>query len=453
MSNYAGEKILKKHIIDNSCGDGAFLEEIVKRYCQIAISKKLPAEEIASDLFQYIHGIEIDEIECNKCRLKMMQIANSFGIKTTQFDIRHGSALKIRDYDNKMDFVIGNPPYVRIHNIKETNEVKKFSFAQGGMTDLFIVFYEIGLRMLNSSGTLGYITPSSFFSSLAGEYMRSYLSENLLLKKVVDLKHTQVFSATTYATIIVLQKGNRSDSIDYYCFDETKNIPKYTEQLLLRDYYIAGNFYFSSKQNLNLLKKILNNYSQSDIYVKNGYATLCDQVFIKDANFESPFAIPVVKASQGVTKKIIFPYDENAKILPESVIKTDQKLYEYLLTNKAILLQRSCEKTEEEYWYAFGRSQALIDTYKDKIAINTLIRNEHDLKFVMAPKGTGVYSGLYILSNTVPLEEIKNTLCSEEFAIYVSLLSKYKSGGYYTFSTKDVKRFLDYKFSSNERLF
>ncbi|MEJ3568453.1 Eco57I restriction-modification methylase domain-containing protein [Ureaplasma parvum] len=63
-----------------------------------------------------------------------------------------------------MDFVIGNPPYVRIHNlIKEPNLIKNYLFSNKGMTDLYIIFYEIGIKMLNKNGILCYITPSSFF--------------------------------------------------------------------------------------------------------------------------------------------------------------------------------------------------------------------------------------------------------------------------------------------------
>ena len=39
----------------------------------------------------------------------------------------------------------------------------------------------------------------------------------------------------------------------------------------------------------------------------------------------------------------------------------------------------------------------------------------------------------------------KNALMSDDFVAYISLLGKYKSGGYYTFSSKDVKAYLDYK--------
>ena len=40
MLDYAGYKntaIIEKHIIDNSCGDGAFLQVAVKRYCEEAL--------------------------------------------------------------------------------------------------------------------------------------------------------------------------------------------------------------------------------------------------------------------------------------------------------------------------------------------------------------------------------------------------------------------------------
>lgn len=41
ICHYTGTDILQKHIIDNSCGDGAFLCEIVERYCSAYIQQVL----------------------------------------------------------------------------------------------------------------------------------------------------------------------------------------------------------------------------------------------------------------------------------------------------------------------------------------------------------------------------------------------------------------------------
>lgn len=446
LSGYNGKNILKKHVIDNSCGDGAFLKAIVTRYCTEALKAGMTGDQISDDLKTYIHGIELNESERAKCISDVTTIANAFGADFVTWDIKCGNTLLIHDYDGMMDFVIGNPPYVRIHNIQNgLSEVKSFSFAQGGMTDLFIVFYEIGIRMLKPNGVLGYITPSSFFNSVAGDFMRKFIVYHNLLKKVVDLKHAQVFDAMTYTTIIIMQRGDCVDKVEYYEFDETTSNPEYIDALTQKDYYIDGSFYFASREELTILQRVNNNINRADIQVKNGFATLCDSVFICPDDFNGNLVIPVIKASKGVIQKMIFPYNANGKLISEANLKQDPMAYERLLSNKDKLMKRSSEKLDEEYWYAFGRSQAISDVYKDKLTINTLIRDEHDLKLVNAPAGTGVYSGLYITSNTIHVSKIKEALRTKEFAKYVALLAKYKSGGYYTYSSKDVKKFLDYK--------
>ena len=102
--------------------------------------------------------------------------------------------------------------------------------------------------------------------------------------------------------------------------------------------------FFSTKQNLNLIKKIYFNLGHCDIEVKNGYATLCDDVFISTFDFNSNYIIPVIKASKGITQQIIFPYDKNAQIITEDKLQNDKNLYNYLTLNKEKLLNRSIEK-------------------------------------------------------------------------------------------------------------
>ena len=446
MSGYYGSAILQKHAIDNSCGDGAFLIEIVRRYCEAANSAGFSPEETARQLSIFIHGIEIDPLECEKSISNVTQIAAQFNIYNVKWDIRCNDAMVTHDYDGKMDFVLGNPPYVRVHNAGDSLEtIKTFSFAQNGMTDLYIVFFELGLRMLNKQGVLGYITPSSYFNSIAGEAMRRHLIRHNLIEKIIDLKHYQAFAATTYTAITILKKAKQDSFVSYYQFDEKHRIPYYIDTLTPDDFFIKNNFYFANKQNLRLLKKIFNNLGYCDVAVKNGFATLCDPVFIGDFSFKSKYIIPVIKASTGRKTSIFYPYDKSSKLVSETELQQDIELYRYLLDRKGILEKRSSDKGTDNFWYAYGRSQAINDTYKNKISINTLVRTPEDLKIIDAPSGTGVYSGLYVLGSKIDAVSIKKLLSSEEFFTYVSLLGKYKSGGYYTFSSKDLKAFIDYK--------
>ena len=448
LSGYYGSSILGKHVIDNSCGDGAFLCQIVSRYCTEFFCSSDDKNCLKENLEEFIHGIEIERSEQRKCIENLSSVAERFGIYNVKWDVLCADALSTGKYNGKMDFVLGNPPYVRVHNLgKNFDAIKNFSFAQNGMSDLFIVFYELGIKMLSKNGVLGYITPSSYFNSIAGNFMRKHFVQNNLLKAVVDLQHFQAFSATTYTAITILQKGRAERNVEYYHFDDKNLIPYYIDSLTSDDFYISGDYYFATKEELRTLNKIYCNLGKSDIAVKNGYATLCDPVFVHDFAFDSSYIIPVIKASKGIKQRIFFPYDKRCALIPEKTLSEDHLIYNYLLENKEKLLKRSNEKDSNEYWYAFGRSQAICDTFVDKMAINSLLRTEQDFKFTNAPAGTGVYGGLYIVSNSIPLDDIISVLKTKEFMSYIYLLGKYKSGGYYTYSSKDVKRYLDYKFA------
>ena len=444
LSGYHGQSILKKHVIDNSCGDGAFLIVIVDRYCNEFLKLNNDLRILSEELSEYIHGIEIDENESKMCIENLNNIIRKYGLNRVNWDINCTDTLTVDRYNGKMDFVLGNPPYVRVHNLgRSFDNIKKFSFAQNGMTDLYIVFYEIGLRMLNENGVLGYITPSSFFNSVAGEYMRLHLVNNNLLDKIVNLKHFQAFTATTYTAITILRNNRQKNTTDYYQFEDKNNFPFYVDTLSIEDYFINGNFYFANKRKLDELKTILNYNTVKNFFaVKNGFATLADKFFISNFDF-GVFTIPIIKASTGKQYKCLFPYSKG-KLVPFEDLTTNSSIKSHFEDNKELLLRRSLEKNSE--WYGFGRTQGINDVYRCKYSINTLIKTQSDLKLIKCDKGVGVYSGLYIVTD-VSESELKEMLYSEDFVSYISLLGKYKNGGYYTFSSKDLKNYLEYKYS------
>ena len=64
--NY-NKNIFGKKILENSCGDGQILVEIVKRYIKDGISSGKNSIEIANGLSTDIYGFEIDPIQYKKC--------------------------------------------------------------------------------------------------------------------------------------------------------------------------------------------------------------------------------------------------------------------------------------------------------------------------------------------------------------------------------------------------
>lgn len=443
-AEYVGPSIIGKHIIDNSCGDGAFLKSVVARFCNESIKSGRNSDSIKRDLESLIHGIDTDEIAYKQCIVNLNQVALEFGIENVKWDLYNQSSLSMSKFNGKMDFVVGNPPYVRVHNLDSSyDEVKRYKFANGGMTDLYLAFFELGFRMLNSTGRLCYITPSSWLNSIAALNMRLHILKEQNLVSLVDLGHFQPFeNATAYTIISLFAKDKRDKHFDYYTFDGINCCRKFCDRIQLDDCFIDSYFYLSDKESLNILRDIKTQKCPTYVSVKNGFATLADNVFIGDEIPESNITIKILKASTGKWSKCLFPYDKKGKLLPPEIALSYTDVYEYFNKHKKDLLKG---RAEYPSFYEFGRTQALADVWKDKIAINTLLRTEKDLKIEIVKAGCGLYSGLYIISElNIPFEDIKNILKSEEFAKYVSLLKKYKSGGYYTFNSKDVQQYINH---------
>ncbi len=444
--NYKGDEILGKHIIDNSCGNGAFLSRIVERYCEEALKNKYDKRRLKSELQKFIHGIEIDRSAHRECLSHLDEVALRYGMTNIAWDVENADTLSVNRFDGKMDFVVGNPPYVRVHNLEGYAQVKKFSFARSGMTDLYLVFYEIGFKMMKpKTGKLVYIAPSSWLGSLAGKTLRQHVSSEGNLTGIIDLEHCQPFeNATTYTLIARFDNSRKADGIiEYYTYDEERKEKKFQDVLSINDMDMNGEFYISTKESLCALRTIRNSAAFFKCDVKNGFATLADDVFIADDFSFDEYLIPVLKASTGKWKKALFLYDAKGKPLPKERIFKNEKVARYLMAHQKALLKGSSAETKPD-WYLYGRTQALKDVFKDKVAINTVIRDVDSIKLNFVPKGSGVYSGLYILSD-YSFEEIEKCLKTEEFISYLKCLKHYKSGGYYTFSSKDLECYLNSK--------
>ena len=126
----------------------------------------------------------------------------------------------------------------------------------------------------------------------------------------------------------------------------------------------------------------------------------------------------------------------------------DDSVEAFLIHHKAELLKGRKEKSGLD-WTHFGRTQAIGDVYRPKLAVNTVVKDTDSVKANYVEAGKGVYSGLYIIGNCrhVAAEKLIALLTERRFIDYVAMLKNYKSGGYYTFSSHDLECYLNYRLS------
>jgi len=106
------------------------------------------------------------------------------------------------------DVVIANPPYVRQESIKESKPQLKHAFGAFycGTADLYTYFYKRGMEILKPSGHLCFIAPNKFMRAGYGRNTRALLACEATPKIVIDFGDLPIFDATTYPSILLIEK-------------------------------------------------------------------------------------------------------------------------------------------------------------------------------------------------------------------------------------------------------
>jgi type I restriction-modification system DNA methylase subunit len=331
------------------------------------------------------------------------------------------------------DAVIGNPPYIRIQAMKEwaPTEVEfykvKYTSASKGNYDIYVVFMEKGLSLLNFQGRLGYILPHKFFNAQYGEPLRGIISTGKHISKVVHFGDQQVFdNATTYTCLMFLDKAGHGE----FEFETVDDLEKWrsngesTTGVILAATATLSEWNFSVGSGSNLFNRLSNLPVKlgaiANIFV--GLQTSADTVFLfKDTNkSKSPFVTvqskelnKKVRIETGILKSVVrsgeigrywakptaevlFPYESiggKFKLIPERSFEAHfPEAWHYLLDNKKLLSEREHGKFKELGWYQLYPKN--LDTWEQpKIMLPYMITrlsayyDENDYYFVNVTTG------------------------------------------------------------------
>jgi hypothetical protein len=108
------------------------------------------------------------------------------------------------------DAVIGNPPYVRQELLGD--EVKRALKADytafDGMADLYVYFYEQGLRLLRPGGRMSYVVTNKWLKVGYAEALRNLFATKGEVEFVADFGHAKHFfpDADVFPSVVVVRK-------------------------------------------------------------------------------------------------------------------------------------------------------------------------------------------------------------------------------------------------------
>lgn len=454
---------LGKTILDPACGDGRFLREVVRR-----IMRYSPEGTLAENLLK-VQGWDIDAQALASCREVLDEEIILSGLHI-DWDLRQQDALHQLDSGQRFDFIVGNPPYIRIQHLPESQRrylQENYRFCSSGSTDTYVAFFELADRLLCEKGVCGYITPNSYFFSETARPLRQYFQERKNLRLITNYGSIRVFDKTgTYAAITVFDKQPH----DHFRYE--LSLPDFT--------YPSRCIPFQELNRYDLWQLSVQVPPPGDgirlgdiCRISVGITTLSDAVYLFkiqegtlgdcvqatsksgiEVHLEKEILKPVVKASrlkkatEPITEYILFPYHKNEAgkhvIMPEPELKKCYpKAYAYLLSQKPALDRRDNGKPNAVAWYAFGRAQSLDTSFGRKIVFSPMNRTPNFI--LLEDAEVTVYSG-YFIKYEGDYEQLLPLLNSREMADYMAVAGRDFRGGWKGYSKKIVDNF---RFAAN----
>ncbi|TLT03339.1 Eco57I restriction-modification methylase domain-containing protein [Aliarcobacter cibarius] len=283
-------------ILDPACGSGAFLnqalEYLIKEHKQLQNDLALMGDLFSSYtveesvLEHNLYGVDINEDAVEIARLSLWLRTAQRGRALTNLNdkiVCANSLLEMPFEENSFDIVIGNPPYVRQEAIKEQKEaLNKIYEVANGTADLYVYFYELGIKMLKENGLKGYICSNKFFRAKYGENLRKYILKNTVIEQIADFNGVKVFEdATVDSAITIFRKQSPNENTTFKVVD----IDLINSYQMKQNDLAKSSFSFSNPKELLIKQKIEQTgipLKEWDININYGIKTGYNEAFIID---------------------------------------------------------------------------------------------------------------------------------------------------------------------------
>lgn len=472
-------------VLDPSCGCGAFLvaaiEYMHKKY-------SVSYSDIVSS---YLYGVDVDSnaIDRVKSLLSLVVLMHAEEEKcdfhficANTLDKKTFSRLK-KLCKKGFDCIIGNPPYVRNKNMNDNTKsfLSNWVSSSVGNVDLYIPFFEIGIKLLSDNGKLGYISPNSYLQGVNGRSLRKYFASEQHQVEIIDFRDSQVFeNVTSYTCITLIDKSISTDVIKYFRLNEINTLEKHS----FSEYHYAdfpdGKPWRMRESSIDeVIHKLESSGTPlSNWKIRNGLATLKNDIYffspVKEDNkyyyreyngksykIEKNVCIRVakpniIKSEAELEQKMeiaIFPYthtDSTYQLIEESIFQSSfPETYKFLTEYKSILLNRDKGHGNYPAWYAYGRTQGM-NNFGKKLLIPYI--SESPVAVLSLDPDVLFYCGYALLSEDIEeLKILKVFLESGAFWYYIFHTSKPYSKGYMSFAKNYIVNFTIPELSEKEK--
>ena len=216
LAGYHPEKALAELVaLEPSAGDGAFLSAMVRRLVASCELHRTPLAKAAGALQAFEINPEAAEsaVEAVRETLVGLNVAPALSEKLARNWVKPRDFLEVPMCFPIADFVIGNPPYIRLEDIpvRKAAMYRNGYSVMRGRADIYVAFYQAALMQLKPRGVCAFICADRWMLNDYGSALREFITtEGYNVRHVIEAHDVQAFetdvSAYPAVTIITREK-------------------------------------------------------------------------------------------------------------------------------------------------------------------------------------------------------------------------------------------------------
>jgi adenine-specific DNA-methyltransferase len=207
------------HAIEPACGEGAFLGPMVERLVESCRRHGRPL----GDAVAAIRACDLQPAHVEASRALVAGMLAEAGLDLRSAGriaagwIRHDDFLLSARREAVADFVVGNPPYIRLEEVAEERKAayRAACPTMGGRADIFVGFYEVGLQALRPGGALGFICADRWMRNQYGARLRELVAGGFGVEATIEMHDVDAFAeeVSAYPSVTVIRRAPQGPAV------------------------------------------------------------------------------------------------------------------------------------------------------------------------------------------------------------------------------------------------
>jgi adenine-specific DNA-methyltransferase len=470
LAGYTPDKPLANRVaLEPSAGDGAFLIGMARRLIESCKRHKMSWATAKEALRAYdinpsavsatIAGIRVELVRLGVDVETASQLAHG--------RIQNGDFLEVSLGFPIADYVLGNPPYIRLEEIPEGKAAfyRSSYDTMRGRSDLYIAFYQAALAQLRPGGVCAFICADRWLRNGYGAALRKFITSDYSVRYIIETHNVDAFESevSAYPAITVISREPQREVVvaralpgieqaeNAYIISHVRSGRSNTVVHATRfsGWFKGGEpWTCSSPDTLSALKDLEDRFeplesSRTGTKVSIGVATGADDVFIsnKPQDIESDRLMPIAMACDLQEPYVKWsghylanPWDQSGLV----DLNEYPRLEKYLATFRSQLQGRHVAKKRPTAWYRTIDRVNLPLFSQSKLYIADI--QDHLVPALDEGKTYPHHNLYWITSQKWDLRVLGALLMSEVGEFFIRCYGVRMRGGYFRFQAQYLRR-------------